>query len=428
MLDALKRKLTGKADEVLRKRWVDYVRSNYPKYQSKPIISGFPLSNEGPHIFRKLGQNSPFLRRLSGAFLPIPSPESREPFVVYESPGQSNSPTPPTALLDQDIPESFHYYLPSFASNKSCVLKIPGGSFHGSDHTLFDADFRPIDWEPPFWALNCGLPSSLRRTRLGQAKKLKGSSLVLSAPAAGGNIWHFLFDSLPKIKLLEDAGMALQDFDHVLIDSLRMPYATEAIKRLGIDPRKVIESEGCGLISSDNMVYISMGCLLPPDPWVLSWLRSKFLPNQSRSAGSRKIFISRAGSKHRQLHDEATIARRLKAEGFEVIRLETLTLTRQIELFSEAESVVASHGAGLTNLTWCAPGTRVVELFAPEYLNVCYWNISEMLGLDYSFAVGEPTIGALDPTEAVLNLDCLQSDQVFPDIKILIKRILAFTS
>jgi hypothetical protein len=37
---------------------------------------------------------------------------------------------------------------------------------------------------------------------------------------------------------------------------------------------------------------------------------------------------------------------------------------------------VAPHGAALTNLNFCRPGVRVLELFAPGYLNPGYWSIT----------------------------------------------------
>lgn len=44
----------------------------------------------------------------------------------------------------------------------------------------------------------------------------------------------------------------------------------------------------------------------------------------------------------------------------------------QAEAFFGADWVVAAHGAALTNLAFCRPGTRVIELFSSEYVNPCY--------------------------------------------------------
>ena len=34
----------------------------------------------------------------------------------------------------------------------------------------------------------------------------------------------------------------------------------------------------------------------------------------------------------------------------------------QMKTFAEASHVLAAHGAGLTNLLWCQPGTKVIEI------------------------------------------------------------------
>jgi len=51
---------------------------------------------------------------------------------------------------------------------------------------------------------------------------------------------------------------------------------------------------------------------------------------------------------------------------------------------ANAEAIIAPHGAGLTNLVFCAPGARVVELF-PSLTVDCYYRLSVDLGLEYGF-------------------------------------------
>ena len=65
-----------------------------------------------------------------------------------------------------------------------------------------------------------------------------------------------------------------------------------------------------------------------------------------------------------------------------------MSLSAQIELFSKAEAVVAPHGAGLTNLVWCAPYTKVLEIFSPLYVNFCYWAIASVTQADYYYLLG----------------------------------------
>jgi capsular polysaccharide biosynthesis protein len=57
-------------------------------------------------------------------------------------------------------------------------------------------------------------------------------------------------------------------------------------------------------------------------------------------------------------------------------------------IFADAEIVVAQHGAGLANLVFCQPGTRVLELMPSDFVKRTYYSLSHAAGLDYSVLVG----------------------------------------
>ena len=51
--------------------------------------------------------------------------------------------------------------------------------------------------------------------------------------------------------------------------------------------------------------------------------------------------------------------------------------------------IVGAHGAALTNLVFCRPGTRVIELFSPRYVNPCYRDLCVAAGLSYAAVIGD---------------------------------------
>jgi capsular polysaccharide biosynthesis protein len=59
------------------------------------------------------------------------------------------------------------------------------------------------------------------------------------------------------------------------------------------------------------------------------------------------------------------------------------SVSEQARLFAQAEVIVAPHGGALTNLVFCQPLTKVVELFPPGYTPVCFWTITDAVGLSY---------------------------------------------
>ncbi len=67
----------------------------------------------------------------------------------------------------------------------------------------------------------------------------------------------------------------------------------------------------------------------------------------------------------------------------------------QVRAFAEAECIVGAHGAGLTNLAFCSPGAAVVELFASDYVNECFWALATTVeGLRYRYLVGDGSVNS----------------------------------
>ncbi|MGL5192514.1 MAG: glycosyltransferase family 61 protein, partial [Chroococcales cyanobacterium] len=92
----------------------------------------------------------------------------------------------------------------------------------------------------------------------------------------------------------------------------------------------------------------------------------------------------------RRVRNEEQVIAVLKPLGFTPVTLESLSLAEQVALLAAAKFVIAPHGAGLTNLMFCAEGTTVIELFSPRYLSRCYWILCDRLKLKYYYLVGKP--------------------------------------
>jgi capsular polysaccharide biosynthesis protein len=56
-----------------------------------------------------------------------------------------------------------------------------------------------------------------------------------------------------------------------------------------------------------------------------------------------------------------------------------------VGLFSQARIVIGLHGAGLTNVAWCPPGGRLLEIFPSESIPSYYWVLASQVGVDYYY-------------------------------------------
>ena len=89
--------------------------------------------------------------------------------------------------------------------------------------------------------------------------------------------------------------------------------------------------------------------------------------------------------------------------GLSVVFPQDLSFRDQIALFSGAELVVATHGAGLANLVWAERLSRLVEIFPAEYVNDVYARLSRMAGVEYRYLVctRDRRSAGIVPVEAV---------------------------
>ena len=118
----------------------------------------------------------------------------------------------------------------------------------------------------------------------------------------------------------------------------------------------------------------------------------------------RRLLISRRLAAKRQFANQSDLDERLGTLGFESVELESLSLADQIELFSQAEVVVAAHGAGLTNLLF-ATDCKVLEVFLNDRPLAHYRWLARALGHEYANILGantEKNANAAAPIEAIV--------------------------
>ena len=121
--------------------------------------------------------------------------------------------------------------------------------------------------------------------------------------------------------------------------------------------------------------------------WSLNFLRETFIGDSKPIP--TKLYISRREGVGRGIENRDEVWAHLEPLGFQEVFLEDYSVVEQARLFNGAKEIVSPHGAGLANLTFCEPGTKVVELFTPNYVLPLYWNFCNILDLDYYYLIGE---------------------------------------
>ncbi|MBO0906574.1 glycosyltransferase family 61 protein [Jiella sonneratiae] len=152
-----------------------------------------------------------------------------------------------------------------------------------------------------------------------------------------------------------------------------------------------------------------------PSPLLGEFARHVLKNCPAQRTDGRKIYISRRDSKKRTIENEDEVIKFLENQGFKALELSRLTVREQISAFAAAEIVVAAHGAGLTNVIYCNPNVRVIEMLPRSYQNPCFSTIGQALGIDWTVCVFDAGMldGALPASQKVLpwrvDLDLLKS-------------------
>ena len=271
------------------------------------------------------------------------------------------------------------------------LICIPGGRVAGGKGAVITHDEKllydvSIDWSAgPPGARHHALPD---RKKLPKPERLPGASAVLATSESAG-FFHWMTDALPRLEILQRAGsIPWHRIDHLLIGE-GCRAIRESLRLLGFDDRKHVVTRRDTHFACDSLMVPSFhGAPGNVPPWAIEFLRKQFLSRPLLPSSQRRIYVSRSRASGRRIANEEQILPILGHRGFVCIELEELSLSAQIALFAGAEAVVAPHGAGLTNLIWCAPQTKILEVFSPLYVNLCYWAIASVVDADYYYLLG----------------------------------------
>lgn len=246
-------------------------------------------------------------------------------------------------------------------------------------------------------------PLFLRR-RLPPVEEVDQSVLVMATRGGSNNYYHFLLDVLPRWGVFEET-MPGRD-----VDAIYVPHGAgwqrTFLGLAGLGDVPVIEARADRAVRAKRLIAPSIPNLseaAPPSS--VEWLRSR-LPPTGRGDGPRRIYVSRGNvpNSRRLVREDATMEL-LEQRGFVRVEPAKLSPQEQIDLFAGVEAVVSPHGAALTNLLFLSPAARVLELFAPSYVNSCYWAIAQDIpGVRYRYLVadGWERHGPGDPMNKIL--------------------------
>lgn len=188
------------------------------------------------------------------------------------------------------------------------------------------------------------------------------------------NYYHWIMDSLlPFMYFLEYAERQGVNYQIIMparsrsfmIDSIQLVHPAASIYYWP-------ELDGCK-VEVDELYITSTPVVVPHryalyDQYAIASLRNRVFSNLPMiSTGlkmPRRFFINRQATGSRRVRNWEQLGLVLAKHDIEVVDLAQLPFIEQVTLFRNANLIIGTHGAGLTNIIFCNTEVRIVECVA----------------------------------------------------------------
>ena len=197
------------------------------------------------------------------------------------------------------------------------------------------------------------------------------------------NYFHWIFNALPRIAVLEASGVA---YDRLIVPAELSRFQRESLAVLGIPESRLMPFTGEHL-QPDELVWIApLAPINEPSSFLLDWVRRSLGPGESEP--TRMYYVSRRGGT-RNAANERELLDALEPLGFELLLPEQLSFAEQLRTFASAKLLVGPHGSNFVNAIF-SRHLSVLEFFQPAHVN---WGVYTMLcaaGQDHWNIMCEP--------------------------------------
>jgi len=175
------------------------------------------------------------------------------------------------------------------------------------------------------------------------------------------------------------------------------PWQRRMLHAVGIPDEKLVPQELGYTYHCNGLVLRQFSRIdLMPTPLELEALArvAGELAGVAKLRASRRLFLSRRSitrkseGKYRALQNEDALVEAFAERGYEIVEPELLAFPEQIRLFAEAELVVGLGGAGLFNLVFSPPATRVISIESSAAFVHDHAALFAALGHPFAFIFG----------------------------------------
>ena len=283
----------------------------------------------------------------------------------------------------------YNYYLYKLSNGRVFTNCVENVSIISGNHLVKKASFQQINGllkTNKNVTLNTGTPKLI--------KSINGSLIILTQGASGHNNYaHWMLDVLPRIKLLL-SKMLISEIKNIYVTKLNK-FQNQSFSFLGLKTFKIIDPNIFRHVKADQIISVSHPYYFKKTwfyaqsnlpSWIIKFLRNDISKKvKSKKKSYKKIFIDRSDSlqNHSKFINNNEVIKYLKSKRYKCLRLTELNLKDQISIFKNCNTIIAPHGAGLTNIAFCKKNTKVIEIIPHDNKNYLFKRISKINKLKY---------------------------------------------
>ena len=215
---------------------------------------------------------------------------------------------------------------------------------------------------------------------------------IMLISGASFNYFHYNLELLSKLCLINK----IEEYNKfpLLVDErcLAIPSFKDELEMLNIHNRKIIPLKKGYDYNIKKLIFVSelliepvnlkLNALLRYEDYIMNDLAVNLLHDNLSINGnmSRKLFLSRQNCWNHRLVNANNVEQIFKEHGFEIIYPEIMSFKDQLKVFSEAEFIAGTSGAGFTNILFANKNAKIICIAPKDVKLSCYANIAGVLG------------------------------------------------
>jgi hypothetical protein len=172
------------------------------------------------------------------------------------------------------------------------------------------------------------------------------------------------------------------------------PYQAETFALLGVPKERVLTVADYRLYRFRSVTVVNAPphrCCVP----ALSAVRklSALVPRENYEDDlPKRLYLGRGDTGNRDVENEGELLALLHAYGFRKILCAEHPVAMKIRLARNADYIVCTHGAAGTNLLFCKPEARFLEIFPPAFVEGSYVALSQFLNIEHHVVMGSKSV------------------------------------